>query len=748
MWYHMCNLKLRRHAIGIIRAAAQNRGDVMKKLTKSEALEIMSNTPWSFYYNAFSKNDNEKDAFYYKNHEVLDRIGSEIRTFNMFLGVEEDGSYDYTKTDKALETTLEGYPNRFIVPRIQLRPYASWGFLGKEWARKHPEELCVYYGGPKTKEEILARIDTPDYDRTGNDGYNKEGPGLFSGPSFSSKVWLDDCVEALKKFVTHLEQSKYANQILGYFIGGFGNCGENMWWGDWRNQGDIRRGDFGISNTKHFREFLLGKYGSIDGVRKAYGKENLTLDEIYEPDPQEYWSERGMNLRQLLLCDNQKMIDTFEFHCKVTRHALETFAKVCYDISGKPNGCFFGYLQDETVGYAGHLGIDELLKSPYIDFMSSPKAYHYCLAGDPGASQAPGQSISNKKLWVEENDSRSYHALKTDGDRAPKSLEDTITVFWREIYRALTMNFTFWWMDIGGAPGDDDWFSDEALVEMFTEQAKFFKKWRPIARKSIAEVVFVEDEASCGHMAQCSGVARNARYKLERELRLCGVPVDHLRVCDLLETDVSQYKFVVFCHAFVMPEKLWKEIKSKLNPAATILWNYAPAMIGENGFDFGNQTKVTGFKTRECGERALHKDQYKHIYWHCVHTCKQDYPLLEIVPSADDEIIQTTDDGHVITARKKHDGLTHILTVDFALRSALLTDFILAAGVKMLAKTHVAVLADNMLVGFFPRFDSEFTYDFDGKYRDAITGEIVEGKTKLSIPAKKFRIFEKVAPEN
>ena len=47
----------------------------------------------------------------------------------------------------------------------------------------------------------------------------------------------------------------------------------------------------------------------------------------------------------------------------------------------------------------------------------------------------------------------------------------------------------------------------------------------------------------------------------------------------------------------------------------------------------------------------------------------------------------------------------------------------IAAGVKMLAKTHVAVLADNMLVGFFPRFDSEFTYDFDGKYRDAIIME-------------------------
>ena len=190
-----------------------------------------------------------------------------------------------------------------------------------------------------------------------------------------------------------------------------------------------------------------------------------------------------------------------------------------------------------------------------------------------------------------------------------------------------------------------------------------------------------------------------------------------------------------------MDYDLWSKIKAKLNPNASVLWNYAPAMISDNGFDPENQTKVTGFKTRELAERQLHADQYKHIYWHGVHTCKQDYPLLEIITDA--EVLQKTDDGYVITARKTHEGLTHILTVDFALRSRLLRDMIEKAGVKTYAPANVAVIADDKLTGFFPRYDAEFTYDFEGRYRNVITGEIVSGRTQLSIPAKKFGIFEK-----
>ena len=135
----------------------------------------MKNTPWSFYYGACSENDTERDAFFYRNHEVIDRIGSEIRCFNIETGWDGVDTYDYTQIDKSVETLLKGYPNRYFVPRLQFNPPVGW-------IKRHPEELCVYYGGPKTKEEILNKIDTPAYDPWGADGGNKGGPGLFSGP--------------------------------------------------------------------------------------------------------------------------------------------------------------------------------------------------------------------------------------------------------------------------------------------------------------------------------------------------------------------------------------------------------------------------------------------------------------------------------------------------------------------------------------------------------------------------------------
>ena len=122
------------------------------------------------------------------------------------------------------------------------------------------------------------------------------------------------------------------------------------------------------------------------------------------PTPYERWSEGGKNLRQVILADDQRQVDCNEFHSKCCFDAIETFGKVVKEKTGKPAGCFYGYFQDETVGYAGHLAIDRALTSPYLDFYSSPKGYHYCLAGDPGSSQAPAQSFSRKKLWIEEEE--------------------------------------------------------------------------------------------------------------------------------------------------------------------------------------------------------------------------------------------------------------------------------------------------------------------------------------------------------
>lgn len=701
-------------------------------MTFEETLEFMRHHPWNFYYTAPK---GTKDwAAYRERRERLDEIGSMINTVPIPSGWVGIDRYDYEATDRYIEALLEGYPDRWLVPRIGIDPPL-------DWLRANPEEVCVYWNGPTDPEEIAAMVGTSYHDRSGWDGDKKPYPDQrISNQSFSSKLWVRDACTALGKLISHIEASPYGGQVLGYMFG-FGNCGENMWWGDWRNQGDPRKGDFGISHKKHFYNWAVKKYGSLEALRRAWDMPGLTLENLTVPTPPERWSENGKDLRGVLLASDQRQVDCNEFHSEACFDAIEALGKTVKETCGKPAGGFYGYFQDETVGYAGHLATDRAMTTPYVDFYSSPKAYHYCLAGDPGASQAPGQSFARKKLWIEENDSRSHHALGCDGDRAPKTPSDTVTVFWREIYRALTFQQGFWWMDINGL--NDDWYGDGEMVEMFRSQADFYKKWSPIPRKSIAQVLFVEDEASCGHTTYISGPQRNLRLRLERELRLCGAPVDHLRIGDLFEIDLSQYKFIVFCHAFVMPPEKWEGIRKRIRPDAHVLWNYAAAMLSPD-FDPENQKRVTGFYTGECPRRMQPEELYRHIYWHCTHNCPQDYPLVEILPEAGQEVLQVSPDNRILTARVRRDKGANIFAAEFTLREKQLRGMLRDAGVDFHAPENCSVLADDKLIGFFPRWDVSFPYLFSGSWRNVITGEHVSGAVNLRIKGKEFEIFEKL----
>lgn len=702
-------------------------------MTLDEILHKMRTTPWNWYY-VCDGNDPSSWEKYRVRREELDYIGSDINTMGVpvwWVGVD---TYDFSGVDRFVDALLKDYPQRYFVPRIKMDPPL-------EWLKANPEEVCVYYNGPTTAEEIREMLGTPQHDRNGWDDGKTRNPypdQRISNQSFSSKKWVEDATKALKAFVEHLENGPYKDQTIGY-MPAFGNCGECMWWGDWRNQGDPRKGDFGISHKRNFYDWAVEKYGSEDSLRKAWNMPTLTRENIPMPTPMERWSEGGKNLRQVLLADDQRQVDCNEFHCKSCFDAIEEFGKVIKSVSGKAAGCFYGYFQDETVGYAGHLCIERALSTPYVDFYSSPKGYHYCLAGDPGSSQAPAQSFARKKLWIEENDCRSH--LSPDVIRKADNFDDTQTVFWREIYRALTFNQGFWWMDIDGIR--DDWYGDKGMVEMFRAQADFYKKWSGIKRENLAEVLFVEDEESCGHMTYISGAQRALRLKLERELRLCGAVVDHLRVADMLEYDMSKYKFIVFCHAFVMPKEKWERIRARINPQAYVLFSYAAGILSP-AFDTENQKAVTGFKTFETPQRMHHKDVYRHIYWHETRAIPQDYPLLSIVKEDGQDVLQTSPDGYVLTASVKRDGGKNIFASDFTLRTELLRELLSEAGVKFLAPTHCGVLADEKLIGFFPRYDTSITHTFDGEWQNVITGERLSGKVTLPIRAKRFMIFEKI----
>src|SRR5690606_8178060 len=100
--------------------------------------------------------------------------------------------------------------------------------------------------------------------------------------------------------------------------------------------------------------------------------------------------------------EDQRKIDYNIFSSETTADAIEYFGKIAKEeTEGKPVGVFYGYLFVQDAAYAGQLAIDELLDSPYVDFLTAPKEYYRSGPGWPGGEQSPSLSISRKKIWID-----------------------------------------------------------------------------------------------------------------------------------------------------------------------------------------------------------------------------------------------------------------------------------------------------------------------------------------------------------
>ena len=207
--------------------------------------------------------------------------------------------------------------------------------------------------------------------------------------------------------------------------------------------------------------------------------------------------------------------------------------------------------------------------------------------------------------------------------------------------------------------------------------------------------------------------------------------------------DLSRYKFIVFQHAFVLPKAQWERILSRIRPDAHILWNYAAGTLDPD-WNPDNQLAVTGFQTVETPDRLSHPDLYRHVHHHNVQEVDDEYPRLSIVPRDGQEVIQSSPDGCILTARVQRGEGANIFAADITLRTPLLRKLMEDAGVCFPAPQHCSVQADEKLIGFFPQRDVMIRYTFDGVWRNVLTGETLSGTVAFPLRAKGLAIFEKL----
>ena len=153
-------------------------------------------------------------------------------------------SPDWSAIDDRCREVLDANPIALLIPRIPLRPPASW-------LRAHPDDLMVY-----------------------------DLPGDRMGPSVYSPTYRHDAAEALDATVRHLEAA------FGDHVAGYHPTGQNT--DEWFYQDSWKKplNGYGKAEIVTWHDWVIRKYPTEAALRVAWNDPEATLAGVTTPSPE------------------------------------------------------------------------------------------------------------------------------------------------------------------------------------------------------------------------------------------------------------------------------------------------------------------------------------------------------------------------------------------------------------------------------------------------------------------------------
>jgi hypothetical protein len=506
--------------------------------------------------------------------------------------------YDFKPTDAEMEKYLQQDPQLLVLPRIDPVP-------GKWWCAKFPQDITLKSDGSRA--------------------------GMFGEPcyfSFASEKYRTLSHRALTALVTHLE-ARYGNRILGYFIGN-GVYGE---WFSWNAYWEVPPGtpppqNFGVEDYSApaqtaFQQWLKVKYqGNEEALERAWGDSKATFATARAPsEATRKHPTHGIFFDPGI---SSQVPDYFEFFNNMIADVLLDECRSTKEIihRRKVVGVFYGYLWCNyphlSLNHSGHLGFDKVLHSPDVDFIASPHTYDNRSIGGADTSQTLPASIAlHNKLYFNEVDTETHvhHRQWRWGNslRLPGNLEETQALLLRDFGYAFNGGFGMWYMDLLGGM-----FHDPDIIKLFSQVRAIDQKYFARDKRSNADVAVVLDENSFRYFAD-GEILFTALDSVQKqwELVFMGTPFDTVRLSDLEDKNLRDYKCYIFLNTFrVTPEQRAALHTRFQRNHATAVWVYAPGYIDQK-LSVDNMQAVTGIHIAETdtpGELRVEISSRDHPY--------------------------------------------------------------------------------------------------------------------------------------
>ena len=448
---------------------------------------------------------------------------------------------DYSSWDAQVEAIVLANPNALLIPRFGMDNVPGW------WAQENAEEMMLYENGER---------------------------GM---PSMASQKWKRDAGEAMRLLVRHLEQ-KYGDHMLGYHP-----CGQHT--GEWfydRSWEGLLTG-FEAPMTAAFRQWI----GGDEVTAPTAGERHVAgLGALLDPAAQR-------RLVDFLAFEQAAMVEPLEYFARIIKQETAGRKLVVY---------FYGYVFELSAlpagpSASGHLALARLLECKDVDIVCSPISYGDRQPGGAGMFMAAVDSVQlHGKLWLNEDDTRTYLSTPEDGYGRAATLQETLAVHDRNLARIAVRGAACWWMDLPGA----GWLDSVEIWDNCGRLKRLYDSLAPARRPYRPEVAVVVDEESLLHLAYGRQVSMPLVHEIRRELYRMGVPLGFYLLSDVCAGKVPWPKVYIFLDAIALDEAQRRALVQQVRqPGKTAVWFYIPGFIAGTRASAELTSELIGMEVRE-----------------------------------------------------------------------------------------------------------------------------------------------------
>jgi len=444
---------------------------------------------------------------------------------------------DYRPFEERIEVILKENPKALLLPRFGMSNVPEW------WIQQNPDETMLYDNGER---------------------------GMVS---VASEKWRTAARNALRNLVRHLE-SRYGQHIFGYHP-----CGQNTaeWFYDRVWDGLLP--SFETPMLHAFRQYLRDRSATLPdkAERRAKG-----IGAFLHPVTQ------------------QRLTQFWRFQQVVMVEPLEQFARIIKEetMGRKLVVFFYGYTFELSAllggpAVSGHLALHRLLQCKDVDILCAPISYADREAGGAGGFMAPVDSVLlHGKLWLNEDDTRTYLSKPEDNYGRADTLAHTLAVHQRNFAHIATRAAACWWMDLMGA----GWLDCPEIWQNIAKLRKLYEEMLPNLQPYRPEIAVVVDEASLCHLSYGNTVSAPLLSLLRHSLYRIGAPVGFYLLQDVCDSLVNHAKLYLVLNAFAPTEAQRRALKQLPRKGKTVVWFYAPGFIRGNSASAEHITDLTGIR--------------------------------------------------------------------------------------------------------------------------------------------------------